>query len=578
MFGSGLILIIIIILVLLIIVYKKRQQDIPFTSNVSLTNDFLLNPLYSYLFIESLKNKVHLITDYHYTTNFTYCPDKYNMCIDFEPMNISKIKCDMLITSKKDTLLIPGCRSIFVPYFVICFMQMMDSIKPEMLIKQYNEQIFNEDRNFCCFVYSNCDIKKFKGVRDRHEFYKIMQRISNNRVDNLGRCLNDNYVDSGGWSNNFELLQNYKFVIAFENEQIDGYITEKMMSPMIARTVPIYLGAPDIKSYFNPNSFINVADFSSFEECIKYVLHVDRDPMLYTKYLNEPFLINNRVDKQALFSFYYGGSFYRQLTDILPSAIKPYVRTCMLFPNQIRMISFADGKVYNYHRIIKEAASSRYFKSYKGFLLKDFDLSFQKKHHLFINNNARGYGYWIWKPYLILTELSKLENDDILVYVDSGGNILSTVEGNQIIQELYQQLLQDEQKCMIIKEIPYKEETWIKMNCLFNIGEYYNMSLSSMKKLVFQTYPYQREATIMLFKKNDMSIRMLNDWYIIMNNYHNIDDSPSMIPNHDSFVEHRHDQSVLSVISKIYNANCIVKNDLYPIRRKGSCLELECQY
>ena len=35
----------------------------------------------------------------------------------------------------------------------------------------------------------------------------------------------------------------------------------------------------------------------------------------------------------------------------------------------------------------------------------------------------RGGGYWIWKPYFIKTYLDKLNDNDILVYIDSGCTI-----------------------------------------------------------------------------------------------------------------------------------------------------------
>jgi hypothetical protein len=34
------------------------------------------------------------------------------------------------------------------------------------------------------------------------------------------------------------------------------------------------------------------------------------------------------------------------------------------------------------------------------------DAVFWNKHHNFIENNPRGYGYWIWKPYLIQKKLN----------------------------------------------------------------------------------------------------------------------------------------------------------------------------
>lgn len=556
---------------------KEKEKDTYFTSNVSLEgDDDILGPVYAYLFIQSLKNEMHLMTDYHDVTDFTYHPNKYNLCVDFEPMNISDVKCDLLLTSKKNTSLIPDCNTIFVPCFVLTFIRVVSNISPDMLIRRDDEDM-RRDRMFCCFAYSNCNTEAFKGVRDRQDFYIKMQERTGNRVTNVGTCLNRNYAPSGNWKSNAEMLKNYKFVIAFENEQIEGYITEKLVYPMIARTIPIYLGAPDVLKYFNPRSFINVADFPTFEDCIEYVVKVDSDPVLYEAYLREPFLRENKVDKD-LFSFYYGGLFYRQLAHLLPRKLGPYIRTCMLLPNHVRLVTFADGGVYQYDRILKEAERGGYFKSSQGFSLSDMDTSFQTRHGLFIDQNPRLYGYCIWKPYLILQQLSSLDEGDILVYTDFGANIVSSVEGNERVYELYCELLEDEQKCMTICEIPYEEKSWIKMDTLYDMSQYYDMRLESLKELVFVKHPHQRECCTMLFKKHDRTMSMLYDWYLLMSRYHNINDAPSVTPNDPSFIEHRHDQSVLSVISKIYAANCIVKKDLYPFRRKNSCLELKCKY
>jgi hypothetical protein len=248
----------------------------------------------------------------------------------------------------------------------------------------------------------------------------------------------------------------------------------------------------------------------------------------------------------------------------------------MFYPNHIRIIAFADNKVYKYGRIVDEAEQSRYFKSCQGFMLKDLDFSFREKHQTFIQSHPRLYGYAIWKPYIILTELSKLNENDILVYVDSGANIISSVEGNRMIDRLYQELLSDKEICMIIRDIPFYERAWSKMDCLLQISKYYNIPSNDLRQLCFNTFENQRESGMLLFKKTDMSLKMVNDWYTLMTAYSNIDDSPSSTANDPSFVEHRHDQSVLSMISKIHNRHCIVKRDLFPFRRKGACLSLHC--
>lgn len=42
-------------------------------------------------------------------------------------------------------------------------------------------------------------------------------------------------------------IAQYKFIIAIENSICDDYITEKLWRPLIAGSIPIYLGSPSVK-------------------------------------------------------------------------------------------------------------------------------------------------------------------------------------------------------------------------------------------------------------------------------------------------------------------------------------------
>jgi hypothetical protein len=68
-------------------------------------------------------------------------------------------------------------------------------------------------------------------------------------------------VFHGTCENKHDLLGQYKFTIAFENTAYPGYVTEKIIDAMVAGSVPIYLGAPDIGDHVPPNAFIDAREF-----------------------------------------------------------------------------------------------------------------------------------------------------------------------------------------------------------------------------------------------------------------------------------------------------------------------------
>ena len=62
----------------------------------------------------------------------------------------------------------------------------------------------------------------------------------------------------------------------------------------------------------------------------------------------------------------------------------------------------------------------------------------------------------------------------------------------------------------------------------------------------------QRQAAVILFLVCDETRNLVNEWYELSCDYHLIDDSPSIAPNSDIFIEHRHDQSIFSLLTKKY--------------------------
>jgi hypothetical protein len=69
----------------------------------------------------------------------------------------------------------------------------------------------------------------------------------------------------------YEILQHYDFCLCFENMKMNGYITEKIFDCLYAGTIPLYLGASDISSYVQANTYIDCRNFASWREMWKYV-------------------------------------------------------------------------------------------------------------------------------------------------------------------------------------------------------------------------------------------------------------------------------------------------------------------
>ncbi|XP_041457451.1 4-galactosyl-N-acetylglucosaminide 3-alpha-L-fucosyltransferase FUT6-like [Lytechinus variegatus] len=79
----------------------------------------------------------------------------------------------------------------------------------------------------------------------------------------------------------------YKFTLALENAQCNEYITEKFwVNGLMNGVVPIVYGGKRIsyEQVAPPNSFLHVADFSSLEELVNYLLKVDKNDSLYNEF------------------------------------------------------------------------------------------------------------------------------------------------------------------------------------------------------------------------------------------------------------------------------------------------------
>ena len=139
-------------------------------------------------------------------------------------------------------------------------------------------------RKFCNFVYGN------NSCADpyRLEFYKKLSGYK--KIDSAGSLLNNmNGFKVPECEGKLSFISKYKFTIAIENSSQNGYSTEKIVEPFLAKTLPIYWGDPNISSDYHPNSFVNLMSFSSMEDAIEEIIRLDQDDDAYLKKIKSPF-------------------------------------------------------------------------------------------------------------------------------------------------------------------------------------------------------------------------------------------------------------------------------------------------
>jgi alpha(1,3/1,4) fucosyltransferase len=89
----------------------------------------------------------------------------------------------------------------------------------------------------------------------------------------------------GNVKNKIDVLRLYKFCICFENiSGINGYITEKIFDCFFSKTIPIYLGAPNITNYIPKDCFIDFRDFPTIDLLYDYIKKMDEAD--YLRYIN----------------------------------------------------------------------------------------------------------------------------------------------------------------------------------------------------------------------------------------------------------------------------------------------------
>jgi hypothetical protein len=205
-------------------------------------------------------------------------------------------------------------------------------------------------------------------------------------------------------------------------------------------------------------------------------------------------------------------------------------------PNVV-LLNYADS-IYRKSQKLnsKTGKSIGQFDSIISYSPKDIDHTFHSLNKKILNQK-RGNGYWLWKPYLIKKTLEELNWGDFLFYCDSGSHFTKS------IQELIHFSLEKKQD-IIPFEITHFEREWTKRDT-FILMEYDDNDYQNSK---------QRLSGFVLLRKSELSLKFVNDWLTYAQDERILTDIENQCghPNHNGFKEHRHDQSIFSLLTKKY--------------------------
>jgi hypothetical protein len=217
------------------------------------------------------------------------------------------------------------------------------------------------------------------------------------------------------------------------------------------------------------------------------------------------------------------------------------------------LLTFHDIKYSSHNRRLVE--SSKRMNIFDKYITYTPEL-LEKEFPEFIKNNSntlsqpRGRGYWLWKPFLIYETLKRFPNDKIW-YMDSG-DLINRPDFKKMLLDHF-----NSNDICLSYSSEFISKRYTKRDCFYYMGcdeeRYWNAK--------------QVEAGSCGFKYSDNSLGFLKQWLEYCYDPRILTDMPNQcsLPNFPEFIDHRHDQSILTNMATKYD---IKPNDIF--RLSGS--------
>lgn len=121
---------------------------------------------------------------------------------------------------------------------------------------------------------SNCGARNF-----RLQALEMLEKLQV-KIDSYGSC----HRNKDGNVNKVETLKRYKFSLAFENSNEEDYVTEKFFQSLVAGTIPVVVGAPNIQDFAPaPGSILHIKELSDATSVANTMKYLASNPEAFNK-------------------------------------------------------------------------------------------------------------------------------------------------------------------------------------------------------------------------------------------------------------------------------------------------------
>ena len=196
------------------------------------------------------------------------------------------------------------------------------------------------------------------------------------------------------------------------------------------------------------------------------------------------------------------------------------------------LASYADAKYYLSAFRLCRSARGRGVDRFRLWTPRDLPADFRRGRESTLRQK-RGAGYWLWKPFIILETMREAAESDVVIYSDAG------VEIGGDLSPLIE--IASRKGIVLFSNGPYLQKEWTKRDAFVLLDadtpRYWDAGQLSANFMVLQNSARTRD--------------FVAKWLAAMDDERVLTDAPNRAgePNFSEFREHRHDQSILSILA-----------------------------